>query len=143
MFVGLNSFSIMVFFGKSIDILKGWSFKWVCDIKDSHFARNYFKKFWSVIYFEFLRNSSSDVTKLWNNVKYYGFSGPKCKQNVFYKYCNWQYQVILFNPLYLVFILLIRYFSLSFLTAGSELKIFSTIVTLIEVLIYSSSFILA
>ena len=133
------------FLEKVLTFLKGLSFEWVCDIKDSHFARNYFqkKKFWSVIYFEFLRNSSSDVTKLWNNVKYYGFSGPKCKQNVFYKYCNWQYQVILFNPLYLVFIMLIRYFSLSFLTAESELKIFSTIVTLIEVLIYSSSFILA
>ena len=35
----------------------------------------------------------------------------------------------MFNPLYFVFILSMKNFSLSFLTAGSELKIFSKIVT--------------
>ena len=40
-----------------------------------------------------------------------------------------KFQVILFNPLYLEFILLMKNFSLSFLMAGSVLKIFSRMET--------------
>ena len=82
---------------------------------------------WSYcIYFEFFKNSSSDCDKIMKDCKYLGFSRPKWKQKYFLKKCcNWQFQIILFNPLYLVFIFAMKYFSLSFRTAWSELNIFS------------------
>jgi len=93
------------------------------------------KKVLSVIYFEYFRYSSSDCTKLMSVCQHLKFSGPKVKiyHWIFLKHIAISKdQVILFIPLYFVFIFVIKYFSRSFLTAASELKIFSNMLTFIS-----------